>query len=141
MDILSLRDSRSNLGPSARQIARPDVAALRLCRPAASIRVAPGVAPVATRQSIGRGKHGRKICEKAGKPTQEVAWHVTSLSPEDLGCGGDACVEKLAGHVRAHWCVEVYHGKRDNGCHEDKLTRRLDLNIMSAMMVARSLGM
>ena len=37
----SLRDSRSNLGPSARQIARS---------------VAPGVAPVATRQSTRRGK-------------------------------------------------------------------------------------
>ena len=43
-----------------------------------------------------RDKHGRKIYEKVGKPTQEVAWHVTSLAPE---------------------------------------------NIMSAMMVARSLGM
>ena len=43
--------------------------------------------------------------------------------------------------MRACWYVEVYHGKRDNGYHEDKLTRRLDLNIMSAMMVARSLGM
>ncbi len=41
MSILSLRDSCSNLGPSARQLARS---------------VAPGVAPVATRQSIGRGK-------------------------------------------------------------------------------------
>lgn len=78
---------------------------------------------------------------KVGKPTQEVAWHVTSLAPEDLGCEGDACVGKLARHVRAHWYVEVYHGKRDNGYHEDKLTRRMDLNIMSAMMVARSLGM
>ena len=36
-----LRDSRPHLGPSARQVARS---------------VAPGVAPVATRQSIGRGK-------------------------------------------------------------------------------------
>ena len=88
-----------------------------------------------------RDKNGRKILQKVGKPTQEVAWHVTSLAPEDLGCEGDACVEKLAGHVRAHWYVEVCHGKRDNGYHEDKLTRRMDLNVMSAMMVARSLGM
>ena len=88
-----------------------------------------------------RDNHGRKLYVKVGKPTQEVAWHVTSLAPEDLGCEGDACVEKLARHVRAHWYVEVYHGKRDNGYHEDKLTRRMDLNIMSAMMVARSLGM
>lgn len=43
--------------------------------------------------------------------------------------------------MRAHWYVEVYHGKRDNGYHEDKLTRRMDTNIMSAMMVARSFGM
>ena len=37
----TLRDSRPHFGPSARQLARPG---------------APGVAPVATRQSIGRGK-------------------------------------------------------------------------------------
>ena len=60
---------------------------------------------------------------------------------ECFGCEGDACVGKLARHVRAHWYVEVYHGKRDNSYHEDKPTRRMDLNIMSAMMVARSLGM
>ena len=40
MSLPSLRDSRPHLGPSARQIARTDVAALRLCRPAASIRAA-----------------------------------------------------------------------------------------------------
>ena len=56
MAILSLRDSRSNFGPSTRQLVRSDVAALRLCRPTASIQVAPGVAPVATRQSIRRGR-------------------------------------------------------------------------------------
>ena len=39
------------------------------------------------------------------------------------------------------WCVEAYHGKRDNGYHEDAFTRRCDLNVMSAMMVARSFGM
>ena len=37
-----------------------------------------------------RDKRGQKIHEKVGKPTQEVAWHVASLAPEDLGCGGDA---------------------------------------------------
>ena len=88
-----------------------------------------------------RDRRGRNLYEKVGKPTQEVAWHVTSLAPEDLEGEGGACVERLAGHVRAHWHVEVYHGKRDNGCHEDRLTRRMDLTIMSAMMVARSLGM
>ena len=41
---------------------------------------------------------------------------------------------------RQTWKV-VWKGKRDNGYHEDKLTRRMDLNIMSAMMVARSRGM
>ena len=51
-----LAAGRSRLGPSARQLARTDFAALRLCRPAASIRVAPGVAPVATRQPIERDK-------------------------------------------------------------------------------------
>ena len=88
-----------------------------------------------------RDKSGRKIYRKVGKPTKEVAWHVTSLAPEDLQCEGDVCVERLAGYVRAHWQIEVYHGKRDNGYHEDKLTRRCDTTIMSAMMVARSLGM
>jgi len=43
--------------------------------------------------------------------------------------------------VRTHWYVEVYHGKRDNGYHEDVLTRRCDENLMSAAMVARSFGM
>ena len=43
--------------------------------------------------------------------------------------------------VRTHWHVEVYHGKRDSGYHEDVFTRRCDLNVMSAMMVARSFGM
>ena len=33
-----------------------------------------------------RDKHGRKLFEKVGDPTQEVAWHVTSFAPEDLGC-------------------------------------------------------
>ena len=32
-----------------------------------------------------RDNHGRKLYVKVGKPTQEVAWHVTSLAPEDLG--------------------------------------------------------
>ena len=49
--------------------------------------------------------------------------------------------EKFAEVVRTHWHVETYHGKRDNGYHEDAFTRRCDLNVMSAMMVARSFGM
>ena len=71
MSLPSLRDSRPHLGPSARQVARTDVAALRLCRPAASIRVAPGVAPVATRQSIGRdGPFPSAGCASAREKTE-----------------------------------------------------------------------
>ena len=29
--------------------------------------------------------------------------------------------------MRTHWYVEAYHGKRDNGYHEDAFTRRCDL--------------
>ena len=78
---------------------------------------------------------------KVGEPTKEVAWHVTSLAPEDVG-GWDVCAEKIAGLVRAHWHVEAYHGTRDNGYPEDALAqRRCGVHLVSAMMVARSLGM
>ena len=69
----SLRDSRSDLGPSARQIARADVAALRLCRPAASIRVAPGVAPVAARQQTRRGRLRSNVRRTYPFPSAECA--------------------------------------------------------------------
>ena len=70
-----------------------------------------------------------------GKPTKEVAWHVSSLDPDSR------TAKQFSEIVRTHWYVEVYHGKRDNGYNEDAFTRRCDLNVMSAMMVARSFGM
>ena len=82
-----------------------------------------------------KDKYGRDVRKLVGKPTKEVAWHVSSLDPDSLSA------EELAGIVRTHWYVETYHGKRDNGYHEDAFTRRCDLNVMAAMMVARSFGM
>ena len=77
----------------------------------------------------------RDVRKAFGKPAKEVAWHVSSLDPDSRSA------EEFAGIVRTHWYVETYHGKRDNGYHEDAFTRRCDLNVMAAMMVARSFGM
>ena len=88
-----------------------------------------------TRKTGKKDRRGRDIRKPVGKPTKEVAWHVSSLDPDSRGA------EKFAEIVRTHWYVETYHGKRDNGYHEDAFTRRCDPNVMSAMMVARSLGM
>ena len=88
-----------------------------------------------TRRTGNKDKFGRDIRKKVGKPTKEVAWHVSSLDPDSR------TAEQFAEIVRTHWYVEAYHGRRDNGYHEDAFTRRCDLNVMSAMMVARSLGM
>ena len=79
--------------------------------------------------------NNRRYTALVAKPTKETAWHVSSLDPDSRGA------EEFAGIVRTHWCVEAYHGRRDNGYHEDAFTRRCDLNVMAAMMVARSLGL
>ena len=47
----------------------------------------------------------------------------------------------MAYTVKHIWKGLFNYGKRDNGYHEDVFTRRCDLNVMSAMMVARSFGM
>ena len=65
----------------------------------------------------------------------KAVYHVSSLDADSR------TAEKFAEIVRTHWYVEVYHGKRDNGYHEDVLTRRCDESLMSAAMVARSFGM
>ena len=88
-----------------------------------------------TRRTGKKDKCGRDIRKKVGKPTKEVAWHVSSLDPDSRSA------EQFAEIVRTHWYVEAYHGKRDNGYHEDDFSRRCDRNVMSAMMVARSFGM
>ena len=88
-----------------------------------------------TRKTGKKDKHGRDMRKCVGKPTKEVAWHVSSLDPDSR------TAKQFSEIVRTHWYVEVYHGKRDNGYHEDIFTRRCDLNVMSAMMVARSFGM
>ena len=88
-----------------------------------------------TRRTGKKDKCGRDIRKKVGKPTKEVAWHVSSLDPDSRSA------EQFAEIVRTHWYVEAYHGRRDAGYHEDAFTRRCDLNVMSAMMVARSFGM
>ena len=88
-----------------------------------------------TRKTGKKDRCGRDIRKKIGEPTKEVAWHVSSLEPDSRSAEGFARI------VRTHWCVEVYHGKRDCGYHEDAFARRCDHNVMSAMMVARSFGM
>ena len=88
-----------------------------------------------TRKTGKKDPKGRDIRKTVGKPTKEVAWHVSSLDPDSR------TAEKFAEIVRTHWYVEAYHGKRDNGYHEDAFTRRCDENVMAAMMVARSFGM
>ena len=74
-----------------------------------------------TRKTGKKDKYGRDVRKLVGKPTKEVAWHVSSLDPDSLSA------EELAGIVRTHWYVETYHGKRDNGYHEDAFTRRREL--------------
>ena len=88
-----------------------------------------------TRKTGKKDKSGRDVRKAFGKPAKEVAWHVSSLDPDSRSA------EEFAGIVRTHWYVETYHGKRDNGYHEDAFTRRCDVNVMAAMMVARSFGM
>ena len=88
-----------------------------------------------TRKTGKKDKYGRDVRKLVGLPTKEVAWHVSSLDPDSRSA------EQFAEIVRTHWYVEAYHGKRDNGYHEDAFTRRCDLNVMAAMMVARSFGM
>ena len=88
-----------------------------------------------TRKTGKKDRHGRDIRKTVGKPTKEVAFHVSSLDPDSRPA------EKFAEIVRTHWYVEAYHGKRDSGYHEDAFTRRCDQNLMAAMMVARSFGM
>ena len=88
-----------------------------------------------TRKTGRKDKCGRGVRKAFGKPTKEVAYHVSSLDPDSQGA------ERFAEMVRTHWHVEAYHGKRDNGYHEDAFTRRCDENVMAAMMVARSFGM
>ena len=88
-----------------------------------------------TRKTGKKDRFGRDIRKPVGRPTKEVAWHVSSLDPDSRSA------EQFAEIVRTHWYVEAYHGKRDAGYHEDAFTRRCDPNVMAAMMVARSLGM
>ena len=62
-----------------------------------------------TRKTGKKDKCGRDVRKAFGKPTKEVAYHVSSLDPDSQGA------ERFAEMVRTHWYVEVYHGKRDNG--------------------------
>lgn len=88
-----------------------------------------------TRRTNARGRDGERVRKPVGEPTKETVYHVSSLDADSR------TAERFAEIVRAHWHVEVYHGRRDNGYHEDALTRRCDESLMSAAMVARSFGM
>jgi len=59
-----------------------------------------------TRKTGKKDKFGRDIRRPVGKPTKEMAWHVSSLDPDSRSA------EKFAEIVRTHWYVETYHGQR-----------------------------
>jgi len=69
------------------------------------------------------------------KPSKEVAYHLSSLDPYTH------TAEDFARLVRKHWGVETYHGKRDNAYLEDKTARRINQNLQTAMMLARTIGL
>jgi len=70
-----------------------------------------------------------------GDPAEDVAYHLSSLDPYAH------TVEDFARFVRKHWGVETYHGKRDNAYLEDKTARRINPNLQTAMMLARTVGL
>lgn len=43
--------------------------------------------------------------------------------------------------MRKHWGVESYHGKRDNAYLEDKTGRRVNPQLQTMMMLARTVGL
>ena len=70
-----------------------------------------------------------------GDPAKDVAYHLSSLDPYAH------TAEDFARLVREHWGVEAYHGKRDNAYLEDKTARRINPNLQTAMMLARTIGL
>lgn len=70
-----------------------------------------------------------------GDPTKDVAYHLSSLDPYSH------TAEDFARLVREHWGIEAYHGKRDNAYLEDKTARRINPNLQTAMMLARTVGL
>lgn len=70
-----------------------------------------------------------------GEPRKETVYHVTSLSPDEV------TAEQFATMIRGEWSVEVYHGKRDYTYLEDKVARRCNEKLMSAHMIAQTLGL
>ena len=70
-----------------------------------------------------------------GDPAKDVAYHLSSLDPYAH------TAEDFARFVREHWGVEAYHGKRDNAYLEDKTARRINPNLQTAMMLARTIGL
>ena len=60
-----------------------------------------------TRSTGRKDKCGRDVRKPVGKPTKEIAWHISSLDPDSRSA------EQFAEIVRTHWYVEAYHGKRD----------------------------
>lgn len=49
--------------------------------------------------------------------------------------------EEFARFVRRHWGVESYHGKRDFAYLEDKTGRRVNPQLQTMMMLARTVGL
>ena len=70
-----------------------------------------------------------------GKPTKDMACHLSSLDPYAH------TAEEFARFVRKHWGVESYHGRRDNAYLEDKTARRVNPQLLAAMMLARTVGL
>lgn len=79
-------------------------------------------------QTIRRG-------EPVGEPSRETVWHLSSLPPDALTPG------EWGDWVRGEWSVETYHGKRDNAFGEDKWTVRRNSTLVTAMLLARTLGL
>ena len=86
---------------------------------------------VRTYRKTWRMKDGKPV----GEPTKDVAYHLSSLDPYERKA------EEFARFVRSHWGVETYHGKRDNAYLEDKTARRINPQLQTAMMLARSIGL
>ena len=70
-----------------------------------------------------------------GEPTKVIAYHLSSHDPHAH------TAEEFARFVRKHWGVESYHGKRDKAYLEDKTGRRVNPQLQTMMMLARTVGL
>lgn len=86
---------------------------------------------IRTYREIWQLKDGKRV----GGPTKDIACHLSSHDPYAH------TAEEFARFVRKHWGVESYHGKRDNAYLEDKTGRRVNPQLQTMMMLARTVGL